>query len=140
MRLKGEYNHTLDPKGRVNFPAKLREVLGERFVISKGLDDCLFVYPEEEWEKFEESINALPLSKARKLQRFFFSGAADVEPDKQGRVLIPQNLREYAGLDKEVVIIGASNRAEIWDKATWEADSEELTAENMAEVMDELGF
>lgn len=138
--MKGEHHHSLDPKGRLNFPAKLREMLGESFVICKGLDGCLFVYPQEEWEKFEDKINALPLSKGRKLQRFFFAGAADAEPDKQGRVLIPQILRDHAGLDKDVVIIGASTRAEIWNEERWAANQEENTEESIEETMDEIGF
>ena len=99
--LIGEYQHSLDTKGRVNFPAKLREDLGESFILSKGLgDECLFVYSEEEWNKLTEKLNSLPLSKARALQRFLFAGATQVQPDKQGRILIPQNLRDYAGLQK----------------------------------------
>lgn len=138
--LYGEYQHSLDVKGRVNFPARLREGLGTRFFLTKGLDNCLFVYSEEEWAALEQKLRALPMSKARSLQRFFFAGAADVEPDKQGRVLIPANLREYAGLDKDVVVIGASNHAEIWDKARYERISEELTSDQVAEAMDEIGF
>lgn len=138
--LIGEYQHSLDIKGRVNFPAKLREGLGEKFFITKGLDGCLFVYSEQEWAILEERIRGLPVSKARNLQRFLFAGAIDVEPDKQGRVLIPANLREYAGLDKEVMVIGASVRAEIWDKDRWLQSCGELTAEVMAEAMDDLGF
>lgn len=138
--LIGEYQHNLDEKGRVNFPAKLREGLGARFIITKGLDDCLFVYSEREWEVLEDKIRALPVSKSRGLQRFLFAGAVDVEPDKQGRVVIPQNLREYAGLEKEVMIIGASVRAEIWDKGRWERSCGELTADMVAQAMDDLGF
>lgn len=138
--LIGEYQHNLDAKGRVNFPARLRESLGERFIITKGLDNCLFVYSQPEWAVLEDKIRMQPLSKARKLQRFLFAGAADVEPDKQGRVVIPANLREYAGLEKEVMIIGASIRAEIWNKARYEESCEELTADMVAEAMDELGF
>lgn len=138
--LIGEYQHNLDPKGRVNFPAKLREGLGNRFIITKGLDNCLFVYSEPEWQELENKIRSLPVSKARGLQRFLFAGAVDVEPDKQGRVLIPANLREYAGLGKEVMIIGASVRAEIWDKDRWLESCDELTAEMMAQAMDDLGF
>lgn len=140
MLLIGEFLHSLDVKGRVNFPAKLRESLGDRFIITKGLDGCLFVYPLEEWRALEERIRELPVSKARGLQRFFFAGAADVEPDKQGRVVIPANLREYAELEKEVMIVGASVRAEIWNKEQWEENCAELTAESVAQAMDDLGF
>lgn len=139
--LIGEYRHSLDSKGRVNFPAKLREDLGELFILSKGLGDrCLFVYSREEWDKLTEKLNGLPLSKARTLQRFLFSGATQAQPDKQGRVLIPQNLREYAGLQKELVIVGTSNRAEIWDEQMWEQMCGEVTADMIAQTMDELDF
>jgi len=138
--LIGEYAHSLDTKGRVNFPAKLREGLGAHFFITKGLDGCLFVYPEEEWKVLEEKIRQLPMSKGRKLQRFFFAGAAELEPDKQGRVLIPPSLREYAGLDRDVMIVGTLVRAEIWDKQRWEDSCSELTADMVAEAMDELEF
>lgn len=138
--LIGEFQHSLDAKGRVIFPAKLREGLGSRFIITKGLDECLFVYSKEEWKSLEDRIRTLPISKSRTLQRFLFAGAADVEPDKQGRVLIPANLREYAELSRDVVVVGASTRAEIWDKAKWEKNCEELTPEMVASAMDELGF
>ncbi len=138
--LLGEYQHSLDAKGRVNFPARLREDLGERFIVTKGLDGCLFVYSYEEWKALENKIRALPLSKSRGLQRFFFAGAVELEPDKQGRILIPANLREYAGIEKDVMIIGASTRAEIWDLASWNASCEELTSDSVAQAMDELGF
>jgi MraZ protein len=138
--LIGEYGHSLDEKSRVNFPARLREGLGSRFIITKGLDECLFVYSEEEWKVLEDRIRTLPLSKGRNLQRFFFSGAIDVEPDKQGRVVIPANLREYAGIAKDVMIVGASVRAEIWDRDRWLANRGEMTSDMVAEAMDELGF
>ena len=138
--LIGEYQHSLDIKGRVNFPAKLRDGLGSRFIVTRGLDNCLFVYSMEEWAVLEDKIRALPMSKARNMQRFLFASAVDVEPDKQGRIVIPQNLREYAGLEKDIMIIGASVRAEIWDMNRWRQSCDGLTAEMMAEAMDELGF
>lgn len=139
--LIGEYQHSLDSKGRVNFPAKLREDLGESFILSKGLgDECLFVYSNEEWDKLTQKLNNLPLSKARALQRFLFAGATQVQPDKQGRILIPQNLRQYAKLQKDLVIVGASNRAEIWDQEKWEQMCGEVTSEMIAQTMDELDF
>ncbi|MBQ1237164.1 MAG: division/cell wall cluster transcriptional repressor MraZ [Oscillospiraceae bacterium] len=138
--LIGEYAHTLDVKGRVNFPAKLLTDLGDRFILSKGLDGCLFVYSAEEWGNLERKIKELPLSKSRPLQRYFFAGAAEVEVDKQGRIVIPQKLREHAGLEKDVMIIGASSRAEIWDKERWNLSCEELTAETIESAMEELGF
>ena len=136
----GEYRHNLDVKGRVSFPARLREELGNRFFVTRGLDNCLFVYSEREWTVLEQKIRELPLAKARGLQRFFFAGAVDVEPDKQGRVLIPAHLREFAGLEKDVVIIGASTRAEIWDLNRYNAANAELTADVIAQAMDDIGF
>ena len=138
--LIGEYAHSLDAKGRVNFPSRLREDLGDRFILAKGLDGCLFVYSLVEWAGLEEKIKSLPMSKARTLQRFLFSGAADVELDKQGRLVIPPNLREYAGLTKDVMIIGASNRAEVWDKDKWQASCDSLTPDMVAQAMEDLGF
>ena len=138
--LIGEFLHAIDVKGRVFMPAKLREELSECFIITKGLDDCLYGYSIDEWQILEEKIRELPMSKARNLQRFFFSGAVDVEVDKQGRILLPANLREYAGLVKDAIIIGASNHIEIWDKAKWVASSAELTSDLIANAMDELGF
>lgn len=138
--LIGEYRPTIDAKGRINFPAKLREALGESFVITKGLDNCLFVYRMGEWEKLVEQTASLPISKARTIQRFIFAGAVCVEPDKQGRVLIPQPLREYAGLSENVAVVGVSTRAEIWDAERWDKSNAELTSEAVAEAMDELGF
>lgn len=138
--LTGQYTHSIDAKGRVNFPAKLREELGERFIITRGLDNCLFVYSVDEWNRLAAKLHELPISKSAPLNRFFFAGAAEAEPDKQGRVLLPAHLREYAGLDRDVTIAGVSNRAEIWDTARWEKQNELLTADSIASAMDELGF
>lgn len=120
--LMGEYQHTIDVKGRLFMPAKLRETLGGSFIISKGLDGCLFVYDKDEWHKLELKLNALPMTNknARTFSRFFFSGAAEVECDKQGRVLLPASLRTFAGLEKNAVIVGVGSRAEIWDAARWQ--------------------
>lgn len=136
--LIGEYQHNIDAKGRVIVPAKFREDLGEHFYVTKGLDGCLFVLSPIEWQRLQEKIMAMPISKARGLQRFFFSGAAEAEPDKQGRILIPQKLRDYAHLTKDITIIGASTRAEIWDSATWESFNSSLTQESIEEAMDML--
>ena len=138
--LIGEYRHSLDPKGRVNFPAKLREDLGDSFIICRGLDNCLYVYRMSEWDKLVEKTSALPSSKARTIQRFFFASAVCCEPDKQGRVLIPQTLRDYAGLTGEIAVIGVSTRAEIWDSARWDEANAALTSESVAETMEEPGF
>ena len=118
----GEYQHSIDDKGRLIIPAKFREALGTEFIVTRGLDNCLFIYPVEEWQQLEQKLKSLPMMKAdaRAFARFFFSGAAECEWDKQGRVNVPSHLREYAKLDKECIVIGVSNRVEIWDKATWE--------------------
>ena len=123
----GEYQHNIDDKGRVIIPAKFREELGASFVITRGLDKSLFVYPESEWKQVEQKLKSLPFTKAdaRKFTRFFFSGATECEVDKQGRVSIPGSLRDYAELTKECVFIGVSNRVEIWSKQLWEAYYEE---------------
>jgi MraZ protein len=138
--LIGEYQHNIDPKGRVIVPSRFREDLGEHFYVTKGLDGCLFLLSTEGWQKLQEKVGSMPMSKARGLQRFFFSGAVDVEPDKQGRILIPQNLRTYASLEKDVTFIGASSRAEIWNTAKWNEFNSSLTQETIAQAMDELDF
>ena len=114
----GEYNHTIDAKGRVIVPSKFRETLGDEFVVTKGLDGCLFVYDNNEWAAFEEKLKSLPITNkdARQFVRFFLAGAASVEVDKQGRILLPGSLREFAELIKDVVLIGVGSRIEIWSK------------------------
>ncbi len=140
----GEYRHTIDTKGRVIVPSKFRDLLGETFVVTKGLDNCLFVYPNEEWKSLELKLRSLPLTSrdARAFIRFFFAGAAECEIDKQGRILIPSGLREYASLNKELVIIGVSTRVEIWSKDAWDAYNNEANMEhdNIFEKMAELGI
>ncbi len=138
----GEYHHTIDTKGRLIIPSKFREVLGDDFVVTKGLDGCLFVYDNTEWSIFEEKLKALPLvnKESRKFVRFFLAGAACVEVDKQGRVLIPSMLREFAALDKEVVLTGVGGRIEIWNKDRWEEASEYDDMNEIAEHMSELGL
>ncbi len=138
--LIGEYQHNIDVKNRVIVPAKFREDLGERFYVTKGLDGCLFVLSEQGWQNLQEKIVAMPISKARQLQRFFFSGAAEVEPDKQGRILIPQSLREYASIEKDVTFIGTGGRAEIWGTERWAQFNSDLTEDSIAEAMDALEF
>lgn len=136
----GEYLHSIDAKGRVSVPAKFREDLGPCFYITKGLDGCLFVLSAAEWARLEQKVSAMPVSKARGLQRFFFAGAAEVTPDKQGRILIPQPLREYAALQKDVTFLGAATRAEIWSTSKWTEFSSALTQDSIAEAMDMLDF
>lgn len=118
----GEFQHSVDTKGRLIIPAKFREQLGDHFVITRGLDQCLFGYTMEEWEKIEEKLKDLPVTKkdARAFTRFFFSGATEVDFDKQGRVNLPTTLVSYAKLEKECIILGVSNRFEIWAKDAWE--------------------
>ena len=131
----GEYNHTIDAKGRIIVPSKFRESLGEHFVVTVGLDGCLFVYPSEEWQHFVEQLKNLPGNKeARQLQRYFMAGAADCEVDKQGRILIPSNLRQHAGLDKDIVFVGVLSKIEIWSKERWESNS----YDNMDEIADHM--
>ena len=138
--LIGQYQHNIDVKNRVIVPAKFREDLGERFYVTKGLDGCLFVLSSEGWKRLQDKIVAMPMSKARQLQRFFLSGAAEVEPDKQGRILIPQPLREYASIEKDVTFIGTGDRAEIWSTESWTQFNDNLTEDSIAEAMDLLSF
>ena len=138
----GEYNHTIDPKGRVIIPAKFRDTLGEQFVITKGLDGCLFVYDEQEWKAFEEKLKTLPITnkEARAFVRFFLAGAADVETDKQGRILLPGVLRDHAKLIKDVVLVGVGSRVEIWSKECWDNTAQYDDVDEIAEHMQNLGF
>ena len=139
--LIGEDGYSIDIKGRLNFPAKLREDLGEQFVIAKGLGDpCLAVYSMEEWNEKTAKIKAYPSAKAKELQRFLFPSAFVAEPDKQGRIVLPQNLREYAGLYKDVMIVGTGDRCEIWSKEGWDQVNGSISAESIRELVDNLGF
>ncbi len=137
-----EYNHTVDAKGRLIIPSRFREVLGEEFVISKGMDGCLFVYANDDWAAFEQKLTSLPMTnkEARKFARFFLAGAAQVELDKQGRILLPQALREFAELDKDVVLVGVGSRIEIWSKERYEAESDDVDMDDIAASMEELGL
>lgn len=140
----GEYQHTVDPKGRVIVPSKFREGLGEKFILTKGLDNCLFAYSSEEWSNLEAKLRSLPFTDkdVRSFVRFFFAGATECEVDKQGRILVPQNLREYAELDKDIFIIGVSTRVEIWDKSKWEGynNNDNMSTDKIAEKMALLGI
>ena len=136
----GQYQHNIDAKGRLFIPAKYREELGETFYVTIGLDGCLSVYSDAKWAELTAKFDALPLAKARSM-RTLFANAAKCEPDSQGRIVIPQKLRKYAGLEKETVIIGVHDRAEIWSAEAWNAqEEEEMTPEMMAACMAELGF
>lgn len=136
----GEYFHSVDEKGRINFPSKLREELGIQFVLTKGLDGCLSAYSMDEWERISEKVAGLPQAKARDLKRFMFSSATIVTADRQGRVLVSQTLRSHAKLDKDVAVIGASDHVEIWNRDAWIKRNESLSSDDIAEAMDELGF
>ena len=141
--LIGEYQHSLDSKNRMIVPSKLREDLGNKFIITKGLDGCLYIYPAEEWQKLQEKLKTLPLSNrdARAFVRFFFAGACEVEIDKQGRGLIPQNLKEYAGIEKEIVSIGGLSRVEVWSKEKWnQYNDSNIDFDKISERMSELGI
>lgn len=136
--MKGEYLHSIDAKGRLFIPAKFREKLGFGFVLTKGLENTLTIYPETEWEKFTEKISSLPTKQSLTLRRFFVASACDCAPDVQGRVLIPQVLRDYAELDKNVVVIGMGDHIEIWDEAKWKAL--DLTSDNVESIMEAAGI
>lgn len=140
----GEFQHALDAKGRVTIPARLREGLGDNFIATKGMDNCLFLYPLAEWQALEQKLHSLPFTRkdVRAFVRFFFSGACECEVDRQGRIVLPVPLREYAGVDKEVVIVGVGSRVEIWARERW---SEYVRGagdayDEIAEKLDELGF
>ncbi len=137
----GEHLHTIDDKGRMIIPSKFRDELGSTFVLTRGLDQCIFGYPLDEWKQLEEKLKALPFTKkdARAFTRFFFSGAAECQLDKQGRVNIASTLRQYAKLEKDCVVIGVSNRIEIWNKQIWEeyfSQSEDSFGEIAESLMD----
>lgn len=138
----GEYQHSVDTKGRLIIPSKFREDLQDGFVITRGLDNCLFGYTMDEWRKLEQKLTSLPMTKkdTRAFARFFFSGASEVEVDKQGRINIPTHLLEYANLAKECVIIGVSSRIEIWAKDAWTNyfDESEASFNEIAENL--IGF
>lgn len=137
-----EYNHTIDAKGRLIIPSRFREALGEEFVVSKGMDGCLFVYANEDWNAFEQKLTSLPLinKEARQFARFFLAGAAQVELDKQGRILLPAGLREFAGLDKDVVLVGVGSRIEIWSREKWENINCDTDMDDITAAMEGLGL
>jgi MraZ protein len=140
----GEYQHNLDNKGRINVPSKFRDDLGEEFYLTKGLDNSLFCFPESEWKIFEDKLKALPLTNrnARAFVRLFFAGASACSLDKQGRVLIPQLLREHANIEKEIMIIGVGTRVEIWAEEEWKkyTHPDNISYDEIAEHMADLGI
>lgn len=138
----GRFNHTIDPKGRLSIPSKYREILGDEFVVSRGMDGCLFVYAIDAWKAFEEKLASLPLInvEARQFARFFLSGAQYVTVDKQGRILMPQDLKEFAGLEKDVVLAGMGSRIEIWSLDRWNTNSEQVDINQISQGMISLGL
>lgn len=140
----GKYQHSLDSKARITIPSRFRDALGERFIATKGLDSCIFIYPLEEWKLIEEKLHALPLARAdvRSFVRFFFSGASELDIDKQGRAVLSGNLRDYAGIDRDVAIIGVGARIEIWAADKWEEynESAEASFAQIAENLVDLGI
>ena len=136
--LIGHYEPTIDAKGRLNFPAKLREELGEKFILTKGYDGCLFVYSMEEWGRLTEKIRRVPEDKAKVLRQFFFHNAEEVQPDSQGRIVVPQRLREYAGLTRELVVTGDDNKAQIWDRQRWQEMDAAITPETINQLLHTL--
>ena len=142
MQFMGEYNHSIDAKGRIIVPSKFREKLGDRFVVTKGLDGCLWVFSTAEWETFSDKLTSLPVARrdARNFSRFFLAGATEAETDKMGRILLPQVLRDYAKLEKDAVLIGAGTRVEIWNKEAWTEVSTFDNVDDLAEQMGEWGF
>ena len=138
--LMGEYQHNMDAKGRVTIPSRYREELGETFYVSKGLDGCLTLYSEEQWQLRVAKINELPDSQTQYIRRSLYATTDQVTPDKQGRILISPTLRRHAGLTKDVTVIGVGATAEIWDSERYQSSCEDLTSDSIAESMDELGF
>lgn len=142
--LIGEYQHAVDAKGRLIMPARFREELGETFIVTRGLDQCLFVYPMDEWRTLENKLKSLPMTQAnaRAFVRFLFSGATECTLDKQGRILLPSHLREHASIVKDVMIIGVSTRAEIWAREQWQSyvEEAELSYNEIAEKLVDLGI
>lgn len=139
---KGKYNHTIDTKGRLIVPSKFRDLLGDEFVITKGADGCLVVYDNDGWKAFEETLQAMPMNRkdVRQVARFFLSGAADVEVDKQGRILIPTDLRDYAALEKDVILVGMADKIEIWNKDRFEDACADQDVADVLEKMADWGI
>ena len=140
--LIGEFEHSLDAKGRLIMPSKFREDIDDKFIVTKGLDGCLFGFSLVEWKNFEEKLRSLPISNkdARDFSRFFFAGAIECEIDKQGRFLVSSNLRNFANFKKDVVIIGMNSRIEIWAKDRWNGEDNSISADEIASKMEMLGI
>ncbi len=138
--LIGEYSCVLDDKGRLNFPAKFREEMGDSFIVTRWLDDCLVAFPPDEWERISSLLAEKSVVKTRDIQRFLYAGAAEAKPDKQGRILVPAPLRGHAGLDHDAVVIGVGRHAEIWDAEAWRRMNDKLDSKAIERAMEELDF
>ncbi|HDP37298.1 MAG TPA: transcriptional regulator MraZ [Candidatus Atribacteria bacterium] len=142
--LIGEYHHNIDPKKRIALPAKFRRELGNQMVITKGLDNCLFLYPLKQWEKISEKLSEMPIGQAdtRGFNRFMLAGAIEADLDSMGRILLPDYLRNFAGLKNKVVIAGVYNRLEIWDESKWDKYKMKIEkkADDLAEKLGEVGL
>jgi len=136
----GEYRHTIDAKGRLFIPVKLREELGEKFMLSRGLDKCVAIYPMDAWNEFTERLEKLPVAKERRVRRYFYSGAYECSLDAQGRVILSGMYREFATLDKDVIIAGNRSHLEIWDAAAWDAEQQFINNEEVTKELVELEF
>ncbi len=139
-RFYGEFRHILDPKFRMFLPASMREKLAGDIVLTRGVDCCVAVYPKSSWEVFAAKLDHLSEVNARRIVRRIYSSATETELDSQGRVLVPETLRAYAGLVKNVVVLGVGNHVEIWDEARWDEESRQMQGESMADALLELGF
>ena len=140
--LYGGYDHTIDKKGRIAIPAKLRDEFGTSFMVCRGIygKNCICVYPTAQWDKLVEKIGNLPAAKSSVVKRYLYEGAFEVEFDSQGRILIPASLREFASLDTEAHIIGVDTNLEIWNKELWQKENSEYTPESIAAIVNELDF
>ena len=138
--LIGTYKHTVDNKGRLVIPQRYRNDLGDRFVVTRGLDGCLTLYPMEEWSRLSAMIKAAPLAESRTMQRFFFAFAEEAEPDSQGRVVLPQTLRELANIRRDVVVVGVDSHAEVWDSEAWENISKAAGDDDVLEALRKSGL
>ena len=138
--LMGEYSYAIDEKGRLGFPPKFREEMGGSFIVTPWLDDCLIAFSSGEWERISALLSEKSMVRSRDVQRFLYSGATQAVPDRQGRILLPANLRRHAGLEKDVAVIGVGNHAEIWDARAWQEKNESLRGGPIAAIMEELEF
>ncbi len=138
--LMGEYSYAIDEKGRLGFPPKFREEMGGSFIVTRWLDDCLIAFSSGEWERISALLSEKSMVRSRDVQRFLYSGATQAVPDRQGRILLPANLRRHAGLEKDVAVIGVGSHAEIWDARAWQEKNESLRGGPIAAIMEELEF